>query len=1306
MPKTSRVLWSKHPLQPPKVGRLCDAQPTFCGENVTHNRWLRQLRRLHHLQKLLSRQHITPTTIDQAHKVWETIKAAPGFPGGFRSFWIHESSMAGQEPIVLPKSLPNQQVVAQASFRFEKEFRIFETSLKKERVAKAKQVRREDSSKIYQDIKKPKAIAVQTIATKRTATIVWVSDDGTQCHYEPPHFDINEAVLSDTGLLQPTVHSPGNMEGLQANTLEEGDLVYQDTWVSSHGEIFQAFEKLWIPMWQKHSHHDGSKWEPFIDSCLHQIPQRQEVMQHSPITLKQWQEVVHSKKSRSAMGPDGVTRQDLISMPIVAQQAIVASLHDIENGAPWPQTCVLGLISSLQKHDRAKTAADYRPICIFSMIYRCWASLRARQMLHWLAMIAPPTLGSCPGRDSASLWYEFACLVEEGNCHGLHWAGHIADLSKCFNNLPRIPVMLLAHKYGIPEKLYRTWTAAITAMSRRFLANGAVSSAHYSCNGFPEGDPLSVVAMMLINLALSEYMNTRSPLTDCWSFVDDWQLTANNAHDIQQGMREMQNFTELLDIPMDSSKSAVWSTASECRKEFREARLPVTYHGRNLGGHLTYCKVISNYTIQARIAKQKELWVWLHRSYAPSPQKALALMVVAWPRCLHGISVNVLGGKHFTKLCTRAVQSLGDHRKGTSTMLHLSCLNDPRADPEFYACWITIKHFRVYGNPQVAFPLIDVLVHHLPVQERAGPCCVFLQRINLLGWTWKGGGFIEDHEQLLLHILHDPIQLIWQRLKHAWRAKVLASVSVREGFQGLATADVARSTANLSKLPEDQKQILIVAMNGTFFTRDKQFASGLFPDKQCPWCINSDSAFHRHWECKHFEDSRQKIPPHHFAQLEFEEECMLQHGWCQESPHRLCLQQKLLHLPDLTREFFVEPTGDTVHHLFTDGSCIASCNPELRIATWGVVIARLDIDRFDQVSQGPLPGLYQTIFRAEATAYISACRYILSFHITAWVWCDNQQLVEYVKSILQGGPVPCNKDNDHDLLEVVRQLTIQAFDRKLLQGIVKVRSHEDIEAYEDIVQQWVIRGNDAADRCAASARHTFDSEFFAIWRALADDLQFQLAFCDSVHAHFIRVGMTAVQEKGKLKQDVAMKWARYNGDNIPQITTDDTVISWATIAQKPQAAFEQPFGDLGSFVLQWLQGLTSTPDSELQWVTFYQLLVDFQTQGGHNGVKYEVADKRWSALTDWEVSHTYEFTRIAQWFGAFLRTLAKHVSETCEMKSRRPTSSSFARWNKCVRMSVSKRRMLAVDDLWRGFGIVPIKHVTSSFRAFKVPRSA
>ena len=293
------------------------------------------------------------------------------------------------------------------------------------------------------------------------------------------------------------------------------------------------------------------------------------------------------------------------------------------------------------------------------------------------------------------------------------------------------------------------------------------------------------------------------------------------------------------------------------------------------------------------------------------------------------------------------------------------------------------------------------------------------------------------------------------------------------------------------------------------------------------------------------------------------------------------------------------------------------------------------------------------------------------------------------------------------MLEEVRQITIRAFEKNLLQGIVKVRSHENLDAYDDIVQQWAIRGNEAADKCAAQARQHYGSEFFAVWQALARDLNEQTAFCNSIHGHFVRVGMTSVQEKGKIRKEVEQQWAYHNGETLANEDGDDIQTSWATVAQKTPVVSEDFFGDIGSSVIQWLQGLTSMPDAELQWVTFYQLLVDFQLNGGQYGVKYVVADKRWYALTEWEVSQVFEFTRTAQWFGAYLRTLAKTLSESCEMRSQRPTSSSFARWNKCVRMPVSKRRMLAVDRLWQGHGILPIKHVTSAFkgRVFAVLRS-
>ena len=779
---------------------------------------------------------------------------------------------------------------------------------------------------------------------------------------------------------------------------------------------------------------------------------------------------------------------------------------------------------------------------------------------------------------------------------------------------------------------------------------------------------------------MNEYMTRWNPLAECWSYVDDWQVTAHDAQDIIQGFQGLREFTTLLDIPMDDDKSAVWSTGSGDRRDFRQEALPVAYHGRNLGGHLTYCKTITNYTIKSRIAKQTELWTWLTKSYAPSPQKVLALIVVAWPRCLHGISINVLGAKHFTKLRTKAVQCLGDHRKGTSPILHLSCIQNPKADPEFFAIWITIKHFRGYSNPQVAFPIIDFLLHHKPIQERSGPCSIFLFRINQLGWTWKGGGAIEDHEQMPLHITNDPIQLLWARAKHAWWARTITIVSSRPGFSGLEHADVGTSVASLENFTSDQKQLLVVAMNGSFYTRDKLFATGAFPDRQCPWCDATDSQFHRHWECPHHQNSRDQIPPAIFRNLEGQAECMLEHGWCQDSPARICFQQKLLQQPDLTEEFFVEPPNQDIQHLFTDGSCLASGCPALRVATWGVVIAQLETDSFTPVAMGPLPGLYQTIFRAEATAYISACKFLLRHKIKGWIWSDNQQLVDFVKHAIIGCPIPNNKDPDHDILELVRQLTIRTFDRQLLQGIVKVRSHESLDAYDDVVQQWVIRGNDAADSCAARARQQYDAEFFTIWQTLAMDLQSNSELCSAVHSHMVRVGTTAVQEKSSLRQAVAVKWAAITGEDPPPREDDSVPVSWATIANTEYEVSTTMFGESVGVVINWLQGLSQSADSEVQWVTFYQLVVDFQRQTGQNGVRYNVVEKCWMPLTDWELIQEFPFTRVSQWFGTFLRSLAKKLSEVFHVQSARPTSTSFARWNKCLRISVPKGRMQDIDN--------------------------
>ena len=194
------------------------------------------------------------------------------------------------------------------------------------------------------------------------------------------------------------------------------------------------------------------------------------------------------------------------------------------------------------------------------------------------------------------------------------------------------------------------------------------------------------------------------------------------------------------------------------------------------------------------------------------------------------------------------------------------------------------------------------------------------------------------------------------------------------------------------------------------------------------------------------------------------------------------------------------------------------------------------------------------------------------------------------------------------------------------------------------------------------------------------------------------IPQTPVQEKSSLRQAVAVKWAAITGEDPPPREDDSVPVSWATIADTEYEVSTSTFGESVGVVINWLQGLSQSADSEVQWVTFYQLVVDFQRQTGQNGVRYNVVDKCWMPLTDRELIQEFPFTRVSQCFGAFLRSLAKKLSEVFHVQSARPTSTSFARWNKCLRISVPKGRMQDIDNLWKSHGIVPIKHVTSSFR--------
>lgn len=361
---------------------------------------------------------------------------------------------------------------------------------------------------------------------------------------------------------------------------------------------------------------------------------------------------------------------------------------------------------------------------------------------------------------------------------------------------------------------------------------------------------------------------------------------------------------------------------------------------------------------------------------------------------------------------------------------------------------------------------------------------MFLTRIFALGWQWESDGWIIDHSGFRLHLLNAPIQLLEQRIEDAWLRRVASTVAVREGFAGLEWCDFALSTEAISKLDFEHQGLLRTVMNGSFFTRNKQLASGNFVDSSCPWCDSVDSIRHRHWECPFFQDVRGNFPLQSFTRLDSLDPCTLEHGWFPHHPALEEFRRCLIEAPDLSNTFLCQALPLESIHLFTDGSCLAPSSPTLRLASWGVVCANFQTPEpeFQEIAKGPLPGLLQTIFRAEAYAAVAALRFGNKNKKPFWIWVDNQLVFDILKSCIHRIPLDVTaQDKDHDLKQWLVELAETSLRAGWWQDVVKVSSHQDFTQIGSPVEAWAFAGNEAADRCAADGRSFFPEGTHTIW---------------------------------------------------------------------------------------------------------------------------------------------------------------------------------------------------------------------------------
>ena len=128
---------------------------------------------------------------------------------------------------------------------------------------------------------------------------------------------------------------------------------------------------------------------------------------------------------------------------------------------------------------------------------------------------------------------------------------------------------------------------------------------------------------------------------------------------------------------------------------------------------------------------------------------------------------------------------------------------------------------------------------------------------------------------------------------------------------------------------------------------------------------------------------------------------------------------------------------------------------------------------FPPAAAGGVPGILQTVLRAEITAVIAACRFGVHHHkpFYIWTWADCQVVFDRVQVMLsQENFAVTPRQKDHDLWQTLQTLVLRAKAMGLFHKILKVTSHQAHTEYSSLVDRWAIEGNEAADAAATWAR--------------------------------------------------------------------------------------------------------------------------------------------------------------------------------------------------------------------------------------------
>ena len=319
---------------PVPMARHGDAQPSFFGTSKQHYLRFRQLRRIQSLLRMLQSSSVVPMHQVKKCELWNAIRRASGFGDSFETWWIQQF---GFElcPSGFSDSLPDVAFISRLFENFQAYMGKYEAQLGASRFQAAKEKRAADVRYVFQDLAREAPEKVDTLIHSRMVEIEQLCPEDCSIILRAPTVLIPDIPLVSHGRSFPVVMADHDQIWLESlDGLQPGSVLRQEEIFTSDEAILQQFAKVWEPRWNKASHVAASQWvqiSSFIEAHFRPIEWR-----FSPWTGSDVLRIARQKKTKSATGPDGVSRSDILSLPPPALDSIADLFQAIESTGRWP----------------------------------------------------------------------------------------------------------------------------------------------------------------------------------------------------------------------------------------------------------------------------------------------------------------------------------------------------------------------------------------------------------------------------------------------------------------------------------------------------------------------------------------------------------------------------------------------------------------------------------------------------------------------------------------------------------------------------------------------------------------------------------------------------------------------------------------------------------------------------------------------------------------------------------------------------------------------------------------------------------